>query len=380
MSDFVEVLSPDGRIFYFSPSLQESTWEKPDSLKSATEKSVDLTDWREYRIWDGRSFYHNLKSKVSVWAAPPEVSRQYSLVTGDAMDLESTCEEPETTTVALDTRSEFISELNKIFPDLSEDITPETVKAALTSEAVFQKSSRLLDEMNRKRAVVDFLIFRDRVKLQRSRDEERIHARDMILWLMNRTQSSANQIVLDQSSSFDHIIPLGSQEPFWKKIPEVRKRELFEAFIADVSRCKTRDENARDAVNMQALKNSMMSAMATSAATEDFEQVRNIFGHLEAWQNLGEAQRVAVWRSSVAQYLRGLRAAISAGEGLTGVAKMRRRAKDLITGTAHGLDIETLLKENSEIDEAVLRQVFNDFLDGKNWEVLQHNLPADMQY
>merc|ERR1712216_835837 len=51
-----------------------STWEKPAVLMTAEERKND-TVWREYRIWDGRVFYHNSETKVSCWSMPPEIRR-----------------------------------------------------------------------------------------------------------------------------------------------------------------------------------------------------------------------------------------------------------------------------------------------------------------
>jgi len=49
-------------------------WEKPDELMTNEERAND-THWREYKIWDGRAFYHNKETKVSCWSMPPELRK-----------------------------------------------------------------------------------------------------------------------------------------------------------------------------------------------------------------------------------------------------------------------------------------------------------------
>jgi pre-mRNA-processing factor 40 len=60
-------------VYYFNSKSNVSQWEKPVELQTAAERSVSDTDWKEYKIWDGRTYFHNEHTKCSVWAVPPEV-------------------------------------------------------------------------------------------------------------------------------------------------------------------------------------------------------------------------------------------------------------------------------------------------------------------
>eukprot|EP00913_Durusdinium_trenchii_P030416 g28491.t2 len=52
-----------------------SQWEKPESLMSESERLINADEWKQYRIWDGRIFYHNKETKVSCWSMPPELRK-----------------------------------------------------------------------------------------------------------------------------------------------------------------------------------------------------------------------------------------------------------------------------------------------------------------
>merc|ERR1719499_325154 len=46
------------------------------------EERANDTPWREYKNWDGRSFYVNKETKVSCWSMPPELRKLRGESTG----------------------------------------------------------------------------------------------------------------------------------------------------------------------------------------------------------------------------------------------------------------------------------------------------------
>ncbi|ETE64084.1 Pre-mRNA-processing factor 40-like B, partial [Ophiophagus hannah] len=65
--------APDGRIYYYNAETKQSSWEKPDELKSKAEILLSLCPWREYRSETGKSYYYNTQSKESRWTRPREL-------------------------------------------------------------------------------------------------------------------------------------------------------------------------------------------------------------------------------------------------------------------------------------------------------------------
>lgn len=65
--EWTEHTAPDGRKFFYNIKTKESTWEKPDVLKTAYELECD---WTEYTSKEGRPYYYNNKTKKSQWDKP----------------------------------------------------------------------------------------------------------------------------------------------------------------------------------------------------------------------------------------------------------------------------------------------------------------------
>ncbi|XP_055612659.1 pre-mRNA-processing factor 40 homolog A [Uranotaenia lowii] len=72
VSEWTEHKAPDGRTYFYNSVTKQSSWEKPDELKSPAEKLLSQCPWKEYRSDQGKVYYHNVNTKESQWVAPPE--------------------------------------------------------------------------------------------------------------------------------------------------------------------------------------------------------------------------------------------------------------------------------------------------------------------
>ncbi|XP_063929657.1 pre-mRNA-processing factor 40 homolog A isoform X2 [Zophobas morio] len=65
---WTEHKAPDGRTYYYNSITKQSSWQKPDQLKSPSE-----CPWKEYVADNGKIYYHNVNTKESRWIMPPEL-------------------------------------------------------------------------------------------------------------------------------------------------------------------------------------------------------------------------------------------------------------------------------------------------------------------
>ncbi|XP_006002135.1 pre-mRNA-processing factor 40 homolog A isoform X2 [Latimeria chalumnae] len=70
---WTEHKSPDGRIYYYNIETKQSTWEKPDELKTPAEQMLSKCPWKEYKSDTGKSYYYNSQTKESRWTKPKEL-------------------------------------------------------------------------------------------------------------------------------------------------------------------------------------------------------------------------------------------------------------------------------------------------------------------
>ncbi|XP_046388008.1 pre-mRNA-processing factor 40 homolog B [Ischnura elegans] len=72
-SDWSEHKAPDGRTYFYNSVTKQSSWEKPDDLKSPAELLLSQCPWKEHRSESGKTYYHNVNTKESRWVIPPEL-------------------------------------------------------------------------------------------------------------------------------------------------------------------------------------------------------------------------------------------------------------------------------------------------------------------
>ncbi|KAM5151565.1 pre-mRNA-processing factor 40 homolog A isoform 2-T2 [Mantella aurantiaca] len=70
---WTEHKSPDGRTYYYNIETKQSTWEKPDEMKTPTEQLLSKCPWKEFKSDSGKPYYYNSQTKESRWAKPKEL-------------------------------------------------------------------------------------------------------------------------------------------------------------------------------------------------------------------------------------------------------------------------------------------------------------------
>ncbi|CAH8853167.1 unnamed protein product [Trichobilharzia szidati] len=70
---WVEHHSHDGRKYYFNTYTHQTTWEKPQELKTQREKILFNSPWKEFKSENGKPYYYNEITKQSVWVKPQEL-------------------------------------------------------------------------------------------------------------------------------------------------------------------------------------------------------------------------------------------------------------------------------------------------------------------
>uniref|UniRef100_A0A8D3CU69 Pre-mRNA-processing factor 40 homolog A n=1 Tax=Scophthalmus maximus TaxID=52904 RepID=A0A8D3CU69_SCOMX len=70
---WTEHKSLDSKTYYYNTETKQSTWEKPDDLKSPAEQMLSKCPWKEYKSDTGKPYYYNSQTKESRWTKPKEL-------------------------------------------------------------------------------------------------------------------------------------------------------------------------------------------------------------------------------------------------------------------------------------------------------------------
>ncbi|KAF0465242.1 formin binding protein 3 [Gigaspora margarita] len=69
---WTEHTAPDGRTYYYNTVTKQSSWDKPEELKTPEERALGSCPWKEFTADGGRKYFYNSITKESKWEIPPE--------------------------------------------------------------------------------------------------------------------------------------------------------------------------------------------------------------------------------------------------------------------------------------------------------------------
>ncbi|KAJ3122005.1 hypothetical protein HK098_003190 [Nowakowskiella sp. JEL0407] len=64
--------TPDGKSYFYNALTNQTTWEKPDELKTPLELALDKLPWKKVVSADGKVYYYNKQTNTTTWTCPKE--------------------------------------------------------------------------------------------------------------------------------------------------------------------------------------------------------------------------------------------------------------------------------------------------------------------
>ncbi|XP_077303796.1 pre-mRNA-processing factor 40 homolog A isoform X1 [Lithobates pipiens] len=87
---WTEHKSPDGRTYYYNIETKQSTWEKPDEMKTPAEQLLSKCPWKEFKSDSGKPYFYNSQTKESRWAKPKELEDLEAMIKEESSSSQET--------------------------------------------------------------------------------------------------------------------------------------------------------------------------------------------------------------------------------------------------------------------------------------------------
>mmetsp|Transcript_91046 Transcript_91046/g.253499 ORF Transcript_91046/g.253499 Transcript_91046/m.253499 type:complete len:563 (-) Transcript_91046:107-1795(-) len=223
----------DGRRYYYNRVTKQSSWDKPDCLKSAEER-LNTTSWKEYKTADGRDYYYNPVTKQSVWEMPIELKRLRGLAKDEESEeekQEEKEEEPEWATQ---------EERRGAFRELLEE---KGVRCTMKWEEALKliqddrRFNALTTAGERKQVFAEFVTQTKKREKEEER-EKRKRAKDDFIAALNDWEE------LTVSSRYKEVAEAFCDRDFFKLIEEEERDELFQDFMDEYEK-KVREDRRK---------------------------------------------------------------------------------------------------------------------------------------
>ncbi|XP_026570544.1 pre-mRNA-processing factor 40 homolog B isoform X2 [Pseudonaja textilis] len=270
--------APDGRIYYYNAETKQSSWEKPDELKSKAEILLSHCPWREYRSETGKSYYYNTQSKESRWTRPRELDDIEALIKE---------EEEEAERQQLPQQSEAQPLLGPASPTPSSAATSDTEGTGGVEETPGTEGVP---------AALEEEVTSSCDPLQRDEEDRGSGS----AWNNKEEAKQAFKELLKEkgvpaSASWEQAMKLISSEPRFSALPMLsEKKQAFNAYKAQRDKEEKEEARLRAKEAKEELQRFLEEHNKMNSTTR-YRKAEQMFGELEVWALVPERDRKEIY-------------------------------------------------------------------------------------
>jgi len=335
-SAWTEHTHSDGRRYYYNKATKQSSWDKPECLKS-NEERLNTTQWKEYKTADGRDYFYNPVSRQSVWDMPDELKRLRGLSTGPEREEsppdEEREEEPEWSTP---------EERRAAFRELLDE---KGIRCTMKWEEALKiiQDDRRFNALNtageRKQVFAEY-VTQTKKREKEAEREKRKRAKDDFLAAL------ADWEDLKVTSRYREAAEAFCDKDFYKLLEEEERDELFQDFM-DEHEKKVRDDRRKQRKEYVEKIKAVYVEHEEISTLSRWRDLQDILSDNETFRWLSKLEALTSWEEWVNEWEK---------KELDNKAKARFREDRLVRD-----GFRQLMKEHSDKGALHLNSHWGDF-------------------
>ncbi|XP_053564011.1 pre-mRNA-processing factor 40 homolog B isoform X1 [Bombina bombina] len=283
-SMWTEHKAPDGRTYFYNPVTKQSTWEKPDELKSNAELLLSKCPWKEYKSDTGKSYYYNSQTKESRWTKPKDLEDLDALIKEEeeASTEKKTEVSSPSTAASSDNEMPVTEEPTQPQPSLPEPVDTFEPEDPQEDTIVNQK-----DPTNS-----------DPIKIE---DGENVEPEKKIyIW---NTKEEAKQFFKEllkdkgvpSNATWEQAMKMIINDPRYSALPKLsEKKQTFNAYKAQREKEEKEEARLRAKEAKENLQRFLEQHEKMTSSTR-YRKAEQMFGEIEVWSVVPERERKEIY-------------------------------------------------------------------------------------
>uniref|UniRef100_A0A182INZ9 Uncharacterized protein n=1 Tax=Anopheles atroparvus TaxID=41427 RepID=A0A182INZ9_ANOAO len=318
VSEWSEHKTPEGRTYFYNSITKQSSWEKPEELKTPAEKQLSQCPWKEYRSDTGKLYYHNTTTKESQWVAPPEFVELKEKVAAEQAAAEAA------KAAALKTSAMASSMLmqSAVLPVMSPAMASATAAATAASGSIgdgvsmglsalagvtpgsAENSSSALDQaMAATLAAIevpdDPIDKKDDESQSGQTEEEPVMEFKDKKEAIEAFKEFLKERNIPSSSSWEQCVKIIQKDPkfnVFKKLSE--KKQAFNAYKTQKIKDEREEQRLKAKRSKEELEKFLMSADKMNSALK-YYRCDELFANLDVWKSVPEQDRRDIYEDCI---------------------------------------------------------------------------------
>ncbi|XP_063789599.1 pre-mRNA-processing factor 40 homolog A isoform X3 [Pseudophryne corroboree] len=314
---WTEHKSPDGRTYYYNIETKQSTWEKPDDMKTPTEQLLSKCPWKEFKSDSGKPYYYNSQTKESRWAKPKELEDLEAMIKA-----EESSSVPDTTAsapVAAPVHSAPVAEMISIPTPIPISIAaePELMSTPTTpaidfenmvndsgEEQIHSVSSSIQDkdpEVSSSGVMEDSSkqdVLADSASVEENEEEKA--AKKTYTWNTKEEAKQAFKELLKEkrvpsNASWEQAMKMIINDPRYSALAKLsEKKQAFNAYKVQTEKEEKEDARLKYKEAKEAYQRFLENHERMTSTTR-YKKAEQMYNELEVWNAISERDRLEIY-------------------------------------------------------------------------------------
>lgn len=277
---WTEHQAPDGRTYFYNASTRESSWEKPDCLKTQAELALSKCPWKEHTSDSGKIYFHNTDTKESVWSIPSELADLKAKVEAEKAKSKKPQPQEKEKEKEKPPQQEKGEENND-----AEKSALETAMAATLAALAPPNPNPDVGSVEKEKEVVT-----TNSKKESSSSDPRVVFKDK-REAMEAFKDLLRERNVPSTANWENALKLISRDPRWEYLCKLNeKKQAFNAYKTQRQKEEKEEARLRAKKNKENLEDFLMTNERISS-TIKFYRADDMFGDLPVWKNVPENDR-----------------------------------------------------------------------------------------
>ncbi|KAM9319957.1 pre-mRNA-processing factor 40 homolog B [Gastrophryne carolinensis] len=281
---WTEHKAPDGRTYYYNTETKQSSWEKPDMMKSKSELLLSQCSWKEYKSDTGKPYYYNFQTKESRWTKPKDLEELEALVKQEEAGIDHESQSA-------------VSSPHSIVSSSDTEITP-TEQMRVTQPIVLEPTDKI--ETEQEESTVNQAELTNSDSLQVEVESKVEQEKQMYHW---STKEEAKQLFKDllkdkgvpSNATWEQAMKMIINDPWYSVLPKLsEKKQAYNAYKSQREKEEKEESRLRAKEAKERLQRFLEQHERMTSVTR-YRKAEQMFGEQEVWSVVPERDRTEIY-------------------------------------------------------------------------------------
>uniref|UniRef100_I3JR04 Pre-mRNA-processing factor 40 homolog A n=1 Tax=Oreochromis niloticus TaxID=8128 RepID=I3JR04_ORENI len=287
-SVWTEHKSLDGKTYYYNTETKQSTWEKPDELKSPAEQMLSKCPWKEYKSDTGKPYYYNSQTKESRWTKPKELEDLEGKETAEAAA-------PGTTAAPAVQADNVAPAATVVEAETAVVVSEEQPSQAAVTQTAEVKTADAPVASSETSVATEAVASVEVVKEERPELQKKTYK-----WNTKEEAKQAFKELLKEkgvssNSSWEQAMKLIINDPRYSALPKLsEKKQAFNAYKVQTEKEEKEEARIKYKESKETFQRFLENHEKMTSTTR-YKKAEQMFGELEVWSCVPERDRLEIY-------------------------------------------------------------------------------------